>query len=720
MTDTRIKVPFFSGKYYKELLKELRTIAIIFAAVQLFYGFLAGAFGAGGTIGITVFSGTSNSGAHSTIYVIYFIVAAFNFYLGHIARNSWDFRLSLPIAKRTMIVCHLAATLTYAAVIFVANYAGVLIAELVRLIPGAAGNLPHGLGMQAVSLIRDLLKGVIYYGGLIILACTIGRIMSLIIAALCAVMLPRLFGVFVDAIREGGGNTVSILLPIGIKGMQVFEWALLIFGAVVFAVLACVAYANHRTETTGKPARTTWIHVLLGLAFASCAGLFTGIICAAVYWSTYDPAIGGGSIVVPVVVTVVVMLIAYFAYMWISSRSFKNAAKRLAFLPLAAAFILLAFPIAKLVDTKWKNVDFSAENIDYVRVTDAALGSSNSVSSSIYGLSLTRGSTGAFSVKHTDKKIIDLVSQGAIDYISGNNKSELSFILKLIAPTVRVDGSDLVEVTLKNGGKWAIPSATLNSMALKNAAFNNDEYLKKATDVSRFKGGKVISPDWLGRDFTKTLIAELEKLTPEEREIVLYGENAPTDEFMGILSGYIAQYVSGSASYGRVLLASRTYDNSIYIEINDKLPETKKLYMQKQNEHNARQKEAKECLERLKSGDYEEVQGEVTFLEKDVKNIEEYFLGNNTDGAYPAKKREALKRIAELIENNRSIDNAAHIVKIDLGVISLSNNNRYGYWPSAIFVGLNDSEYEELRSLMANNFEKHFVEIPEIFPSDDV
>ncbi|MBR4434988.1 MAG: hypothetical protein IKS90_02700 [Clostridia bacterium] len=712
MATTNNHAPLFSGKYYKELLKELKTIGIIFAAIQVFFGFL-GAFGIGQGLALLVFGTTSGGSLSSNIYSIFFIVAAFNFYIGHIARNSWDFRLSLPIAKKTMIVSHMAAVLTYAALIFVANYVGVLIGELVRLIPGAGGgSVPVGFGEQAVSLIKALLEGVATYSGLIILACIIGRFMTLLIAAGSALVLPDLFSGFVAAVRERGLNTLSIILPVGIRGMKVLSWALLVFGAVALTVIAVVAYSKHRVETSGKPARAPWIHILIGLAFAAAAGLLAAIIGAAYYWTHYDAALDNkGVIIGPIIAVILVMIIAYFVYMWISMKSFKGAAKRLMFLPIAMLVILAAFPIAKGVDKKWEKLDFSASNIKYVRVTDAAFGNVSGIYTMIYDFgSVAKGDSGVYNIKLTDPAVIDIASKSAIEYKAlgdGDNKSD--FLSNMISGYLTAS-IDIAEITLNDGSKWALPMVSNEyTSGLRNAALNNSEFIERAMSIDRVKNGRVVDPDWLGRDFSKVLIGELEKLTPEERASVMYEFSEIDLHYDGsVIGGYTSVTPVDQDVYATVSLASWSYDHLIKVRLNDKLPESSKLYMQKSAERFHKANDFADMVDRLKSGKYDEVYGDLTFIgggQTEWCNIAS--CKGEYSGAQEKMQQDAIKRLGEILENSRgSVGKEKNIVSFNLNVYSVDGaaGRRYSFNFGSGFFALNDKDFEELKSIMLNAF----------------
>lgn len=707
MATTNNHAPLFSGKYYKELLKELKNIGIIFAAIQVFFGFL-GAFGIGQGLSL-LFGSTSGNSLNSNVYSIFFIVAAFNFYIGHIARNSWDFRLSLPIAKKTMVVSHIAATLTFAALIFVANYVGVLIGELVRLIPGAGGgSVPVGFGEQAVSLIKALIKGVATYSGLIILACVVGRFMTMIIAACSVLVFPTVFSNFIGAIREYGGKTISVILPVGIRGMNVLTWALLIFGAVALTVIACIAYSKHRVETSGKPARAPWIHILIGLAFATAVGLFAAVIGAAYYWMHYEH--NKNAIVGPIIAVAIVMLIAYFVYMWISMRSFKGAAKRLMFLPVAMLVILAAFPIANAADRKWENLDFSADNIKYVRVTDGAFGKVDGIYTLLYNLGgVTKGDSGVYNVKLTDAATIDIASRGAKEYKINSEKKEIYIGGILFGGAFMGESIDIAEITLKDGSKWAIPMTVSEyTSGLRNAALKNSDVLERAMSIDRVKNGRVVDPDWLGRDFTKTLIGELEKLTPEERASVMY-------EFSEIDLHYDGSIIGGVASstpvdqdaYATVSLASWSYDHMISIRLNDKLPESSKLYIKKSAERYYKTGDFAGMTERLKNGEYQNVHAYMVFLGGDAPESCSVDLYNDKEGYITQEQKDALKRFGEILQNSQgSVGKEKNLIRFGINLYDNSGSGGKFYtYDGNGFFALNDKDYEEFKNIMLKAFD---------------
>ena len=153
MTETKAKAPFISGPYYKEIFREMKTIGIIFCILQTVIGLLENLL----SPVVAVFIMLTGTGKYQNVMLLYFFVAVLNFLNAYIKRSAWDFRGSLPLKKRTIYASHLAAALTWAAFIFVANYVGMLMGELLQLTPGVvtAGVLPAGFIGSGAALLQQ-------------------------------------------------------------------------------------------------------------------------------------------------------------------------------------------------------------------------------------------------------------------------------------------------------------------------------------------------------------------------------------------------------------------------------------------------------------------------------------------------------------------------------------------------------------------------------------
>ena len=633
-TKTKTNIPLISGPYYKELLREMKIIGIIFAVLQFLLSF-SFAFGNGVSFLLNSFSGGLTK---YSFMLYYFFVAALNFLNGHVKRGSWDFRGSLPIAKKTMAATHIAVTLTFAAIIFAAHFLGVLMGELIIRLPGIhITQVPPAIGATALAILNDTLRGIVLYCGLMIIGSVTVSIFSIIVAALVVAVLPQLYITTASNFVSGGFSIAELLLPIGLRGREALSWVALVIEAAIVIVLGVIAYSYARAETFGKPARTNWIHIAIGVGLAAVVGLGVlnlGIMASGgtlfeilLEGSDYSGT-GLTEIGPTIIAALILMFLAYFFYMWLTLHSFVKALKRLAFLPIAVALVASVALLAVIANKKLDRIDFREANIDHITIMDGTF--ENGAAENwdiIFNLDSgnnPRGSTGAEKIKLRDPQLIKLFSQYAEELKMGGESNSIlgSYISSMLGYKDTVNA----EITLKDGTTWSLPvgrsfvAATAAPYALKDKA-----YVEKFTDVSRFRGGRVFAPNYLGKEFADTLLDELAALSPEDRveifsdslsdyptifEQVAYvspvAGSEPDDESTVIY--YPENTVNAIAV---VTLVSPTYDNVAILNITDKLPKTKALYIRLANEHTRSLGKFDEVVARLENYDFTAVYGEI-------------------------------------------------------------------------------------------------------------
>lgn len=714
MSIFKAKAPFFSGSYYRELLRELRLIGIVFAVIQLIYGF-AGEFGSSSNIGLLSIFTLSVGGAtkiHSDVFAVYFFVCALVFFSTHLNRRSWDFRNSLPIAKRTMFVCHFAAVLTWAAVIFAANFLGAFIGEGVRLIT-ASETIPDGFGMSAASMLRSVVSGISSYCLLVIIGSIVANAISIIVAIGIIAILPMLFSTLVSFLREYGITARELLMPLGIRGTQTAGTVASVVLMVILAVLAYIAFGKSRVETAQRAARTEWLHVLIGIGGAACVALFASILVAqnlphrgAIYEMKefyIRSLICGG----------IAMLLAYFFYMWITGRSFTKALKKCVFVPIAFIAVGLAALIAFAADKKWEKLDFSVSNIDHIRLTDDAFSNENYYyyDSYIFGSykNSTRGSSKAYNVKITDEKLLKAASE-----IADNSKytSSAGSYYGIFSAYAWIQ-PDNIEVVLKDGSKWAF-SGNYSEILYEDAA-RCEEYINEFASLKRFGSAKLLVPNLRNSEIGKTLIEELNAMEPVERAKLFArtGGNHYGDYFYsGIMPEAVTQ--TDEDGYGYYLtIASPTYDHVAQIELSSKLPRTTELYMKLMTEKSKAHKDYDDFISVLENRKFEDIGGSFCLFEDGVMHsavIIDVYVGDNYS-EFSETSREFCTVMADCIKNGQPIEGADHVVGLDVSYIYylLSNGegNAAGYYSrlydngrAVFFAGVDAQTADKIRSLI--------------------
>lgn len=733
----KAKAPFFNGSYYKELFNELKVIGIICAVLQLYYG-VTGAFGIGsspGTGALFMFTFGSVNVIHQDIFTLFFFACGFQFCSTHVWRKNWDFRNSIPVAKRTMFSCHFAAVLTWAAIIFVANYIGAFIGEGLRLVIKTT-SIPDGFGLSAVSMLKSAVSGVSIYCMIVILVSIVNRVFPALAAIGVAIGLPILFVGFQSYIRYHGMETIKLLLPFGIDGLAAFRTISSIVCMIALAVLAYIAYGKSRVETFQRSARTAWINVLIGLGVAACVGIIAAIIIEGtsgiMYLSSDGELYKTPQWYLCLAFAFIPMIIAYFIYMWITERSFTKALKKLVFAPIALLVFGAAILVAMIADSKWEKLDFSASNIDSVRFKDEYFMERESYDGSFLSGGYTkRGSSKAFRVKHTDEKVIkyatNLANSARNYYDNGIGSRIEEFFMGVFR-------GDTVEITLKDGSKWGFnPWMDGSENLTLDDVSANKEYIDALASLDRFGNGKVLVPVNFGAEFNKTLLDELATLSSEERaKILTQTSNIESYyDYAGIFSAtainYQGRIPEWSTGYGfRLCLVSPTYDHLAYVELSEKLPKTTEMFMKLSSENTMAHRDYNEFISKLKTADFWDFIATVSFL-RDGKMISTRMSLDGAgysehDSSYTKDYVNAVKQIsalvAECLEQNAPIENAHTVFGFNVSRF-LPRENRNGddrYWMNTIlfedtkamqFVGLTAEQAERLEKLINDFVEKY-------------
>ncbi len=704
------RAPLISGAYYKESLRELLSAAIVSAVLELLFGIIS-AYGP--TTGI-FFSGTRIQ----TMITIFLFASAVGFIAGHISRKSWDSRLSLPLKKSTMAASYTAAALTLALGLLLVHILGWGIGLAIRAIANDASKaLPVGLMTLIKSLLERLLVGAILYAVMVIVGSIAGRVFPVLIAAAALLLLPNLFGSFINALFSSRVGYTQLFLPVGRHAMNTLELIGLILLAALTLFLAILAFSKSRVETASRPARSPAIHVLLGLAFALLLGMFVMNVAAS------DPApaavseklswIENAPSAVGCVIAAAVMLTAYFVYMWISLRSFKKAASRLVFLPIAFLIVASCFAVAGIAQAKEKSIDFSVNNVDHVSVLEGSFEyTGNDDSAYYYGFGSRefgpRGRSGAERVDIKDPALLahaarilrsDQLDTGTFDFTD-----PIYSILSSLFYSRYTTG--VFEATLKNGAVYNLPASDDLAAEIYKAAKASPEYVERFTDVSRVS--RVFWPKKLGREFEKTLFEELESLTKEQRFELMSAVSSGAIVF----SEYYDLGGSDDAALDCIILTDAAYDNCIVLRLTDALPRTMALYMKLMNEKTRALADYDGIVKAIEDGDFYYMYGQLSLIGPDGIERTHFDLQGSEDAAdYDREYRDYVlkvrKLLAKLVRSGASPENAEYVLGLELSDISFAertvtlsdiltkaDNGRF-----VVYVGLTESEYSELNEL---------------------
>lgn len=719
MSIFKAKAPFFSAGYYKEILRELRIFGIIFIVFQFLHG-LFGAFGLSFAAGPFSLLDLSNYGirmnpSHADSFLLYFFICAVNFCSTHIWRKNWDFRNNLPIAKRTMFVCHFAAVLTYAVLMFIANYIGAFVGEVLRAIINTS-SVPDGFGMSAVSMLSSCMDGISIYCAMIILGSITNRVLSGIAAIGTVIGLPVLFVALISVLRQSGMNTWSLLFPIGIKSAQFLLTLISIVGMLLLIAAAYFAFGKSRVETFQKPARTKWIHILIGLGVASCVGLFAACFCGAAADARYsfDKAIYETHYfyLLTLVYGGIAMFIAYFVFMWITMRSFTGALKRCVYVPLAFLVIGAAVLCASTADKKWRSIDFSPENIESIRIMEYNFTGGIDFQGAVFLPSYSypfngyysRGTSRCFDVVIKDEKLIKKASAIANDNL-GNSDYRLGGLFSVLINGLY--SSKPIEITLKDGRKYAV-SPTYNESITLSDVNSCESFINEFASIDRFKNGKVLDPAGLGSEFAETLIDELDSMDAFDRAMLLA---------VGFDPGYIYENEI-ETDFGRtgiyVTFSSPTYDHVRRIEITDQMPKTLELYMKLLSERTRSHKDYGIFIDKLKNAEFSSFSCDDPLRSGTMEYHADVYIYRGDsfvtdDWQYVPEVKQLCALIAKVIEENKPLDSSDEVIGFEFSGFQLmsdsdrafSSNRLFGSKKMRIFVGVSSEDGKKLQDLFS-------------------
>ncbi|MBQ2191564.1 MAG: hypothetical protein II409_04050 [Clostridia bacterium] len=712
MTETKVKAPFISGPYYKEIFREMKTIGIIFCVLQTVVGLLEN-FGSPILALFIMFTGT---GRYQNVMLVYFFVAALNFLNAYIKRSAWDLRGSLPLKKRTVFASHLAAALTWAALIFIANYVGMLLGELLRLIPGVnAASVPAGYIGAGAALLQQAMLGLIVYGVITMLGSVVNKAFSLLIAGAVIVLVPVLYFGFAQGMSTSTFSIIEHLLPIGLKARTAVLTVLAALAAIAAIVLAYIAFSKSQAETHNKPARTKAIHIAIGVGLAALVGLFVmrsvgAISSVSVQSIAQGSSDSTGTVLLGAIIALVLMLISYMVYMWVSLKSFKKACKNLVFLPIAIVLIASALLFTGFADRQFEKLDASVNNVDHVVIPSGEYsdGIVDLASNMLFGgSSVRRGSDGSERVKLTDAGLLREAAGLLSTRLAGSEYSEYDTGLVMIDDLFYgafYGNNQNVDIALKNGGTWTVNISDYEFRE-KLAPYVNDnaDYVSRYTDMKRFRGGSVVGTDGLDRQFAKTLIAELEGLSPADRLEVFTDSTVDSYWDIGMDLGTV------SDSLATLTLASPTYDHVTPVRLTEKLPKTRLMYMQQLSENARKARGFDEFTEKLKAADYRDFYGNLILI--GGGSVNEYnfsYWPNDRDyeGSYLSYQKRISAMLADIITENRPIESAEYVVGVAIDDFRIDGLKDSSYGRSLIhdktvFMGVSRETYEELMELFA-------------------
>lgn len=358
------RVPFFSKSYCREMLREFSTTGIVFASIE-FVASMLSFFGiTQNLLSMLLFGANVYIQSSAVSYVSLFcFVAGSVFVVKHLVRSAWDFRGSIPVAKRTMLISAFTAMLAWAGICAAANILGAFVGSLVSTISNSSVLVPS-FAMVAEAIGESLLRGLMLFGGFVLVFSLSTRTFPTIVLAFVCLLLPNIAYNALMNNTESAFTFTELLFPVSPAASTFLNCLVRVLCCAAVLIAAYFAFVNAQAETAGKPARTRWIHVLISIGFALTASLmFTkNVFYPDVY--SGSPQIAWNHLIAPAIVGIVV----YFGFSWITLRSFKSAVKRLMFFPAVLAGVAIVLLCSAAMTKVSEKIEIRASNIEYVTV----------------------------------------------------------------------------------------------------------------------------------------------------------------------------------------------------------------------------------------------------------------------------------------------------------------------------------------------------------------
>lgn len=691
------RVPFFSKSYCREMLREFSTTGIVFASIE-FVASMLSFFGiTQNLLSMLLFGANVYIQSSAVSYVSLFcFVAGFVFVVKHLVRSAWDFRGSIPVAKRTMLISAFTAMLAWAGICAAANILGAFVGSLVSTISNSSVLVPS-FAMVAEAIGESLLRGLMLFGGFVLVFSLSTRTFPTIVLAFVCLLLPNIAYNALMNNTESAFTFTELLFPVSPAASTFLNCLVRVLCCAAVLIAAYFAFVNAQAETAGKPARTRWIHVLISIGFALTASLmFTNDVF---YPDVYSgsPQIAWNHLIAPAIVGVVV----YFGFSWITLRRFKSAVKRLMFFPVVLAGVAIVLLCSAAMTKVSEKIEIRASNIEYVTVQGGLIPSSG-----FYSL-CWRGNKDSERMQLHDEMLFDYceqLSKADFDYIStyAYTSSESQIIghslfnpSSVIRSLDRFENTVTLAVKLKSGQTYYYP-ASLDSydyswkneeFTLRDILLMNTDYVESNVNLSRFENGKVALPHGLDANFHDTLMRELKALDSDKllHQFGIGGEDdGDSAEFMNPWSFMESGEFGNDFQFAVLSDISGNYCRVVAVDENT--PESLRMLISYENRKTEKKRGFNETLSALESGSFNIVGGSISGLDDMFQSNFVYF---NVDGMNPP----ALAQQAYV--NRETIDTLLNCIEQSRGKTPEPGQHVLSVWFSTIASGRYNSELDD-------------------------
>lgn len=595
--------------FFKDTMRLYLVSAIVFSVISALISYGVG-------YSMCDHSAASTNFHIDTVHIQIFVCIFMAYLGGSLARKLTDMNVaevyaSIPVSRDGIWTAHLLTGIIYSLMIMAASIIGMFLGEL-----GGAISVGQSIGSYGYSafeymaelgmIMLEALMGFAFIGTAFSIT---GKVFAGIVTA--GIGYSGISILILSLMNTGNVYGIgNIIFPFSAAARTAAVWVVSIVMVILFLLLFRRMFLTIRTESYSHAFRNARIQTIVGLILAF------SILCTIAFTvSTVETE--GGDILSDVNIIaeqairlVVICLIAYFVFMWISAKSFKKAAVSLKYLPISLLTVCAVMLLGSGLKKAYKNVDFSADNIAYYTVPSYIGGSDASdwyedlIEYSLIPMSFTeysndrygKGVSGEDEVRFTDHKMINEISK----YLRSGKNSVDSF-RSYVQPSIYV--------TLKNGKTYAVGISRNvdENISYINNARQNEEYRKAMYDIEPFKDGHFVLENRRADALYDTFIEELSGLTIEEREklfdlssiyyIDTYNYIAETVSY-GVDVDFSEEEVP--TPYARVLfIANRSNSLIRGVILNESTPKTLEAYLKIANELSAKNKELDKVLELL-------------------------------------------------------------------------------------------------------------------------
>ena len=586
--------------------------------------------------------------------------------------------------------------LAWAGICAAANILGAFVGSLVSTISNSSVLVPS-FAMVAEAIGESLLRGLMLFGGFVLVFSLSTRTFPTIVLAFVCLLLPNIAYNALTYNTESPFSLTELLFPVSPAASTFLNCLIRILFCAAVLIAAYFAFVNAQAETAGKPARTRWIHVLISIGFALTASLmFTkNVFYPDVY--SGSPQIAWNHLIAPAVIGVVV----YFGFSWITLRSFKSAVKRLMFFPAVLAGVAIVLLCSAAMTRVSEKIEIRASNIEYVTVQGGLVPPSDA-----YSL-CWRGNKDSERMQLRDEMLFDYceqLSKNNFEYIStytfaspesyAIEPSALGFSSTISSVDI-FDRSVTLAVKLKSGQTYYYPafldscvfSSKNELLSLRSILSMNTDYVESNVNLSRFENGKVALPHGLDANFHDTLMRELKALDSDKllHQFGIGGEEkADPAELMNPWSFPESGEFGNDFQFAVLSDISGNYCRVVAVDENT--PESLRMLISYENRKTEKKRGFNETLSALESGSFNIVGGSISGLDDMFQSNFVYF---NVDGMNPP----ALAQQAYV--NRETIDTLLNCIEQSRGKTPEPGQHVLSVWFSTIASGRYNSELDD-------------------------